>query len=65
MNDTEASQATPRDGEAGSQGSAPPNQTAPAPHPELQKAIDAANAKHSALAEQLTRDFLATRIPPT
>jgi tetratricopeptide (TPR) repeat protein len=60
VNDTEASQATPRDGEAGSQGSAPPNQTAPAPHPELQKAIDAANAKHSALAEQLTRDFLAT-----
>ena len=60
MNDTEASQATPGDGEARSHASAPPNQTVPTPHPDLQKAIDAANAKNSALAEQLTRDFLAT-----
>jgi tetratricopeptide (TPR) repeat protein len=60
VNDSEASQAIPGDGEAGSQASAPPNQTVPTQHPELQKAIDAANAKNSALAEQLTRDFLAT-----
>ena len=60
MNDTEASQATPDGGEARTQASAPPDRTDPAPHPELQKAIDAANAKNSALAEQLTRDFLAT-----
>ena len=60
MNDTGASQATPGDGEAGSQASAPPTQAVLAPHRELQKAIDAANAKNNALAEQLTRDFLAT-----
>src|SRR5947209_5754175 len=60
LNDTEASQALPGDGEAESRVSPPPNQTVPIPHPELQKAIDAANAKNSALAEQLTRDFLAT-----
>ena len=60
MNDIEASQAVARGGEAESQTSAPPNRTTPAPHPELQKAIDAANAKNSTLAEQLTRDFLAT-----
>jgi tetratricopeptide (TPR) repeat protein len=60
VNDTEASQAVPGDGEAGSQASAPQNQTVPTPHPDLQKAIDAANAKNGALAEQLTRNFLAT-----
>ena len=60
MNDTEASRAAPGDGEATSRTSAPPNQTVPTPHSELQKAIDAANAKNGALAEQLARDFVAT-----
>lgn len=59
MNDTEASQAIPCDGEAGPQASASPDRTVPPPHPELQKAIDAANAKNWALAEQLARYFLA------
>ena len=58
MNDTESSQSIPRDGEAGPQTSARPSQTVPPPHPVLQKAIDAANAKNSALAEQLTRYYL-------
>jgi tetratricopeptide (TPR) repeat protein len=58
VSDTGASQAAPGGGEAGSQASAPPNQTGSASHPNLQKAIDAANAKNSTLAEQLTRDFL-------
>jgi len=60
VNDTEASQAIPGDGDAGSQASTPSNQTVPPPHPELQTAIGAAKAKNDTLAEQLTRDFLAT-----
>lgn len=59
MNDIEASQAARGQGDAGSKGSAPPDQTVPAPPVELQAAISAANAKNSALAERLTRDFLA------
>lgn len=60
MNETEVSQAIPSDGAPEPQASALPNQTVPPPHPELQRAIDAAAAKNSVLAEQLTRDFLAT-----
>jgi len=59
VNDTETSQAVSGHDEARSQAAPSPNQTAPSPHPELQKAIDAANAKNGVLAEQLTRDFLA------
>ncbi|MFL5237469.1 MAG: tetratricopeptide repeat-containing sulfotransferase family protein [Rhizomicrobium sp.] len=60
MTDTEALQAVRADGEAGSQALAPPTQTVPPPHPELQRAIEAANAKNGALAERLTRNFLDT-----
>jgi tetratricopeptide (TPR) repeat protein len=59
VNDTEASQAIPGDGKTVSQASALPYRTDPTPHSELQKASDAANARNSARAEQLTRDFLA------
>jgi len=58
VNDSGASQDIPGDGEA--QASAPSNQAVLTPHPELQTAIDAANAKNSVLAERLTREFLAT-----
>ncbi|HVU22117.1 MAG TPA: sulfotransferase, partial [Rhizomicrobium sp.] len=58
MNDTEASRAYPDGG--GSEPPAAPNQAPPDPHPDLQKAIDAANAKNNALAEELTRYFLST-----
>jgi tetratricopeptide (TPR) repeat protein len=61
VNDTEASQTATPNGEAESAASSSPNRTVLTPHPELQKAIDAANAKNSALAEQLTRNFLENR----
>ena len=59
MNDTAASRAIPAD-KAGPQTSAPLGQTVPPPQPEMQKAIDASNAKNNAIAERLTRDFLAS-----
>ncbi|MBV9062765.1 MAG: tetratricopeptide repeat protein, partial [Alphaproteobacteria bacterium] len=60
MSETEAARTLAGQGIAG-EGLASPSPDAAAPHPDagLQQALEAANAKNSALAEQLTRDFLA------